>query len=200
MDKTYDVTGQFRIDQEDLERRFFFLMLNGSYSDPKLGALTAANYGDSMTAQAPFVLLLVELLKRIERRDQGFEADLIDVNALLIQCQTHPMVTLGAALESLSLHQIPTAHTADYAPTAMLYAVRLLRANQFKLLRLCGCGTWYMASRPDQKACTPKCYLRQYQATPEAKEKRLAYDRAKRDGKFKPKPVKKGVRRINGKA
>ena len=60
MDKTYDVTGQFRIDQEDLERRFFFLMLNGSYSDPKLGALTAANYGDSMTAQAPFVLLLVE--------------------------------------------------------------------------------------------------------------------------------------------
>jgi hypothetical protein len=55
--------------------------------------------------------------------------------------------------------------------------IDLSRARKLSLLRKCDCGSWFLASRVDQTACSPQCRRRVYEQSEDYKAKRREYMR-----------------------
>jgi hypothetical protein len=151
--------------------------------------LSALALMDPITVEAP-------LNSTIERCRE----EIADLNQVLSQVRLVPEVTLSPNGRSLSVFEqsyfdpevrLETLEKHGWKATgsnltllehlAVLGVINLLREGAIDSLRRCEeCGTWFYATRADQKFCTSTCRQRNHAAKPDFNNKRRDWYRTKK--------------------
>jgi hypothetical protein len=85
-----------------------------------------------------------------------------------------PDKTLSAAIESQDW-TINSLGCSWLESIAIRNIISLLRNNTIDHLRRCDCNEWFMATRSDQRFCSPTCRQKNHAGKPDFNKKRRAY-------------------------
>ena len=159
-------------------------------------------HGKSSKASIKRILALLETLKqlleevsrlpgwaRMEDRKPRVEVRTRELNERLALYASTPTFTLydGRSWgidDALDTFRIPIGESL-----AARSLVEIAYRQELDRVRTCLCGTWFYASRLDQRSCSPSCRKTKHQQTDSFKEKRRLYMRnyyrLKNSGKVK---------------